>query len=64
MTDEILYCFDEDRCSIMLFMDLGAAFYTIDTNTTVETLAVIIGLSGTALRWCKSLFKSHTEGEK
>ena len=36
MTDEILYRFDEDKCSIMLLMDLGAAFDTVDINRTVE----------------------------
>ena len=40
MTDVILNCFDEDKCTIMLVMDLSTAFDTIDSNRMVEILTV------------------------
>ena len=64
MTDEILTGFDEDKCTIMLFLDLSAAFDTIDIDRMVEILAVEIGLSGTALDWCKSFLSNRTQRVK
>ena len=64
MTDEILNGFDEDKCTIMLFLDLSAAFDTIDIDRMVEILAVEIGLSGTALKWCKSFLSNRTQRVK
>ena len=59
---EILSGFDEGKCTIMLFMDLSAAFDTIDIEKLVAILEEEIGLSGTALNWCKSfLLKEHSE---
>ena len=40
MTDEILNGFDEDKCTVMLLLDLSAAFDTIDIDRMVEILAV------------------------
>ena len=62
--DEILTGFDEDKCTIMLFFDLSAAFDTIDIEKLVEILGEEIGLDGAALKWCKSFLSNRTQRVK
>jgi hypothetical protein len=38
VTDEILSGFDKGECTIMVFLDLSAAFDTIDIDRLVEIL--------------------------
>ena len=64
ITEEILSGFDEGKCTIMLFMDLSAAFDTIDIEKLVAILGEEIGLSGTALNWCKSFLTERTQRVK
>ena len=64
VADEVLSGFDEDKCTVMLFLDLSAAFDTIDIDRMVEILADEIGLSGTALQWCKSFLSNRTQRVK
>ena len=64
VADEILTGFDEGKCTIMLFIDLSAAFDTIDIDRMIEILADEIGLCGTALKWCKSFLSNRTQRVK
>ena len=64
MVVEILSGFDEDKCTIMLFLDLSAALDTININKIAEILSVEIGLSGKALQWCKSFLSNRTQRVK
>ena len=61
VTDDILSGFDENKCTVMLFLDLSATFDTIDIDKLVEILGDEIGLSGTALQWCKSFLSNRTQ---
>ena len=63
-TDEILSGFDDGKCTIMVFLDLSAAFDTIDIDRLVEILGEEIGLAGTALKWCKSFLSNRTQRVK
>ena len=52
------------KCTVMLFLDLSAAFDTIDTGKLLEILYDEIGLSGKALEWGQIIpNQSHTKGE-
>ena len=64
ITEKILSGFDEGKCTIMLFMDLSAAFDTIDIEKLIAILGEEIGLSGTALKWCKSFLSERTQRVK
>ena len=55
---------DEGECTIMVFLDLSAAFDTIDIDRLVEILGEEIGLAGTALKWCKSFLSNRTQRVK
>ena len=50
--------------SLMLFMDLSAAFDTIDIEKLIAILGEEIGLSGTALKWCKLFLSERTQRVK
>ena len=58
--NDILMVFDNNLCTFMLFLDLSAAFDTIDITKLVEILSEEIGVSGVALDW----FKSFLTGRK
>ena len=64
VADEILTGFDNDECTVMLFIDLSAAFDTIDIDRMVEILGDEIGLAGEALSWCKSFLSNRTQRVK
>ena len=64
VADEILTGFDNDECTVMLFIDLSAAFDTIDINRMVEILRDEIGLEGEALSWCRSFLSNRTQRVK
>ena len=64
VADEILTGFDDNECTVMLFIDLSAAFDTIDINRMVEILGEEIGLAGEALSWCKSFLSNRTQRVK
>ena len=38
VVDEVLSGFDDNKCSIVLFLDLSAAFYTIDHERLLQIL--------------------------
>ena len=45
----------------MIFLDLSAAFDTIDTEVLLTILSEEIGLTGAALQWCKSFLTDRTQ---
>ena len=51
MMDEILKGFDENNATIIIFLDLSAAFDTIDFDKVLEILREEIGIAGNALKW-------------
>ena len=60
VTDEVLRGFDEGQATIIIFLDLSAAFDTIDVEKVLEIMEVEIGIGGVALKW----FRSFLEGRK
>ena len=64
VVSHILKGFDEDKCTVMMFLDLSAAFDTIDIDKLLVILSEEIGLSGVALKWCKSFLTNRTQWVK
>ena len=60
ITDVIFRNFDAKKCTVSLFLDLSAAFDTIDINKLLQILSDEIGVDGLALKW----FKSFLMGRK
>ena len=48
----------------MIFLDLSAAFDTIDQSKVVEILEIDIGVTGVALYWFKSFIIGRTQRVK
>ena len=64
VVNDVLKGFDEDKCTVMMFLDLSAAFDTIDVDKLIMILSEEIGLSGMALQWCKSFLTNRTQRVK
>ncbi len=55
VTNDLLLSSDRGCISLLVLLDLSAAFDTIDHNILLNRLENIVGISGSALAW----FKSH-----
>jgi hypothetical protein len=51
--------FDSGRATVLVALDLSAAFDTIDHNTLVERLHHTFGVSGAALDWLRSYLENR-----
>ena len=47
--------------SVVVLLDLSAAFDTVDHDKLLEILEMDIGITGTALRWFESFLKGRTQ---
>ena len=54
MVNDILLGFDENKCTIILFLDLSTAFDTIDIDKVLNISSTEIGIKGIALKWFES----------
>jgi hypothetical protein len=64
ITDEVLRGFDENKATIIIFLDLSAAFDTIDIEKVLQILHDEIGVGGTALDWFRSFLSGRTQRVK
>ena len=60
IVDDCLIAFDSKSAVLLLFIDLSAAFDTVDIDKLLHILLTDIGISGTALKW----FESFLTGRK
>ncbi len=51
--NDILCAMDKGHLTALILLDLSAAFDTMDHTILLKRLRDIIGLQGTALKWCK-----------
>ena len=58
--NDVLRAIDEDKCVFLLFLDLSAAFDTVDYQILLKRLSNRFGIEGTAHRW----FQSYLSGCK
>ena len=64
LVDEVLSGFDVDLCTIIILLDLSAAFDTIDFYRMIRILHDEIGIRGTALKWFSSFLRGRTQRVK
>ena len=48
-------------CTIIVFLDLSAAFDTIDIDKLLDILEYDMGITGVALKWFESFLKGRTQ---
>ena len=58
VTNDLLMNVDKGNVSLILLLDLSAAFDTVDHGILLQSLQIILGVCDTALSW----FKSNLEG--
>ena len=54
VVNDILYALDNDNISVLLLLDLSAAFDTIDHQILLSHLNSVLGIQFTALQWFQS----------
>ena len=64
VTDEVLRGFDENLATIVIFIDLSAAFDTIDVEKFLEIMYEEMGVGGTVLQWFRSFLSGRTQRVK
>ena len=64
ITDEVLRGFDENQATVIIFLDLSAAFDTIDVDKVLEIMESEIGIGGVVLQWFRSFLEDRTQRVK
>ena len=59
ITNEILTGFDNNQCTVMIFLDLSAAFDTIDIEKMIRIMETEIGVTDIALSWIRSFLSGR-----
>ena len=59
LVNDVLIGFDSNNATIVLLLDLSAAFDTVDTGKLLDILNKEIGVTGTALKWFQSFLVSR-----
>ncbi len=59
VTNDLLLSSDRGCISLLVLLDLSAAFNTIDHNILLNRLKYSVGISGSALAWFKSYLSDH-----
>ena len=54
VSNDILMAADAGDCSVLVLLDLSAAFDTVDHHILIQRLDHLVGISGTALEWFSS----------
>ena len=62
--DSLLTACDKQMPSILMLLDLSAAFDTVDQTKLIQILRDDIGVVGTALKWFHSFLKGRTQRVK
>ena len=61
ITDDILIAADEQTSTVVMLLDLSAAFDTVDHNLLLKILKSEIGIHGTALAWFASFLRGRAQ---
>ena len=60
ITNDILIASDKKTATVLLLLDLSAAFDTVDIDRLLSILSSELGIRGTALKWFCSFLKNRT----
>ena len=61
ITNDLLIAADEKTATVVMMLDLSAAFDTVDHNLLLSILEKEIGLKGTVLSWFKSFLTGRSQ---
>ena len=61
VVDDVLEGFDKKQATVMLLLDLSAAFDTIDQSKLLDMLKNDIGMDGMVYKWFESFIKGRTQ---
>lgn len=61
ITNDLLIASDKGLVSVLVLLDLSAAFDTIDHDILIHRLQNLIGIKGTALNWFKSYLSDRSQ---
>ena len=64
ITNDLLIASDKNTATVLLLLDLSAAFDTVDIDKLVTILFSEIGIRGTALAWFKSYLYGRSQRVK
>ena len=64
LVDDVLVGFDSNTGTILLLLDMSAAFDTVDIQKLLHVLETDIGIRGTALAWFRSFLVGRTQRVK
>ena len=61
MQNDILLAMDRQHVTLLVLLDLSAAFDTVDHRVLLRRLEVTYGITGTALQWFRSYLTGRTQ---
>ena len=64
VVNDLYTSFDMNMPSVVVLLDLSAAFDTVDHDKLLSILEKEIGIAGTALKWFESFLKGRTQKVK
>ena len=64
VVDGLLTAFDKKHATVLLLLDLSAAFDTVDQKKLLKILRYEIGMSGTVYKWFESFITGRTQRVK
>jgi len=64
VNNNLLTACDQEKCAILVLLDLSAAFDTVDHTILLERLRGRFGIQGTAFKWIKSYLSGRSNSVK
>uniref|UniRef100_A0A669ESL6 Reverse transcriptase domain-containing protein n=1 Tax=Oreochromis niloticus TaxID=8128 RepID=A0A669ESL6_ORENI len=60
VTNDLLMAADRGDCSVLVLLDLSSAFDTVDHQILIHRLNLMVGISGSVLKWFTSFLEDRT----
>lgn len=59
--NDILVAIDNQKCAVLLLLDMSAAFDTVDHELLLERMSKRFGIKGQVLKWFQSYLQNRTQ---